>query len=575
MNQRFPKRGKDMKKQKRIISVLFVVFIAVTLFGCGSGGTDDTGDGGGANDASNASNAGDIDNAGDATQPDDAASADARSRTFAVVTGDPVITMDPHNTTSQLDNVVQNMCYEPLISSDHAGAYTGVLAESWEINDSWTEATFTLRQGVKFQNGEDWNADVAVYNIERGIAHKDEFTVFMNYFNALKGAEKIDDYTFKMTFSQSFPDFMLQIPRVLFIPMGAHQEMGDQMFIDMNHIGTGPWIIDEWISGQSVHFTKSPDYWNKAEYDPYFEDGYIRLVTEPTSAAGAQISGEVDAYCQLGGIGYDVLALFEGAEDRIEIIENAETTSYADLKLGFPSSLGENATWYDAKAREALNLCLDRQSIADNVFQSGRTPVGVFPKGVNFGYSPDIRPYEYDIERAKQLLSESSYDGRELSLIAQNASGNIENYSLAIVSMMEEAGFTVKLELLDQSTFVDTMNAGEWDVMVNNNIFNSGNIAAFLEPRYIADYSHANMAGPDGDDLIEQVNAFLSETDTAKREEIAIGVNNWMRDWNGPEIAVAMYNTVWTRNYGITGIESYPDTFWGMTRIDWDPSLAK
>jgi ABC-type transport system substrate-binding protein len=202
-------------------------------------------------------------------------------------------------------------------------------------------------------------------------------------------------------------------------------------------------------------------------------------------------------------------------------------------------------------------------------------PVGIFPKGVKFGYSPDIKPYEYDIERAKQLLSESSYDGRELSLISQNYGVNVEDYALAIVSMMEEAGFKVKLEMMEQATFTDTMFVGEWDVMVHNNVFNDGNIAAFLEPRYISDYSHASMIGTDGDYLVEQVSSFLNETDTARREEIAIGVNSWMRDWNGPELAVAMYNTVWARSYGITGIASYPDTFWNMTRIDWDPSLVK
>ena len=87
-------------------------------------------------------------------------------------------------------------------------------------------------------------------------------------------------------------------------PNEAYEEYGDQLWLDQIMIGTGPWVWDEWVDGQYLHLTKNPDYWKKDEYDPYYEEFYMRFLTEESSAIAAQLAGDIDAYISVGGIFY-------------------------------------------------------------------------------------------------------------------------------------------------------------------------------------------------------------------------------------------------------------------------------
>jgi peptide/nickel transport system substrate-binding protein len=316
--------------------------------------------------------------------------------------------------------------------------------------------------------------------------------------------------------------------------------------------------------------TKNPDYWNKATYDPYFDDGYIRFVTEPTSAAAAQISGDADVYISQGGIGYDVLPLYAGTEGTVEVRERTDTNSYADIRLGF----ADNTPFYDEKAREALDLAIDRQLLADQVIMSGIVPNGPLPVGV-VGYDPSMAPYEFNPEKAKTLLAESSYDGHELKLLSMSIGLNAEDFALAITSMLQDVGFNVKPQVLDLATFNEDKDKGDWDIMPASNLFFDNDPGMYFNSRYIQDYMHSDFEGPDSETLNEFGLRYNVEPDPAKREEIMIEANHWMKDWHGPELAIASINAVWTQNYGITGIVMQPDVFWRCDYIDWDPSLAK
>ena len=535
--------------KKRLTLIASIILLAAMLFGCA---------------APASSNA---DTSDTATTPGTSGAATtSHSTTFNIVTSDTMTQVDPHNTTTPADFYCMALCYDSLIDTDRAGTYSPGLATSWEVSDDCTSITLELRQGVKFNNGEDFNADVVVYNVERLVSHKDDYNVPMVYCPLLSDAEKIDEYTVKINTSSADPSILGHLSTFLMVPMEATQELGDQMFIDMKQYGTGPWILDEWVSGQYAHFTKNPDYWDIANYDSYFEDGYVRFVSEPSSAAAAHVSGQVDAYVTFGGISTDILNLYDGSEDTITVYTK-EINSYTDLRLGFP----EDTPFYDEKVREALDLAIDRQTIADEIFGTGRVPNGVITEGA-IGYDETMGPYEYDLERARELLAESSYDGHELEFYATASFGKADDVAPAITSMLEDVGFNIKLNMVDVATF---NAATDWDIMYCLNLFSNGDPTTFISSRFVTDFMHATFSGTDADELIALCNAFLVETDPDVREDLAKQINNWNKDWHGPAFAIAGNNAYYALTNGIEGVGVGPDGFPVLGQIDWDTSAAE
>jgi ABC-type transport system substrate-binding protein len=543
--------------KKRLTLLVALILVAVTLFGCAPAN-------GSAGSTAPAAPSGD--SAGSASAP--ATNVAAHSKTFNVVSGDTLTMLDPHNATTPADEFVMKMCYDSVLETDHKGNFTPGLATSWEFNADCTELTFHLRQGVKFTNGEPFNADDFVYNVQRMVDHKNDFAVPLYYFQSLTGAEKIDDYTAKMIFSEPYPMALNYMHDFLMIPMEAHKQMGDQMFIDMKQIGTGPWIFDEWVSGQYAHVKKNPDYWDKANYDSYFDDGYIRFVSEPSSAAAAEISGDADAYIAFGGISRDVMPLYKGTEDKIQVVET-DMNMYADLRLGFP----DGSPFYDAKCREALDLAIDRQALSQ-IYQGGDAPTGVLVPG-DVGYDSAMKPYEYNPDKAKELLSQSSYDGHELTFLTSNAFLKCEDAGLAITSMLQDVGFKINFKCEDLATFNNEKDLGKWDLMNCTNQCINGDPYLFFTTRYVTDYMKSGFKGADADALSALVQKFCVEPDPSVRDSIAKQINNWNKDWHGPALATASIKGVYTVTNGMTGITIFPDGYESLKNINWSPSSGK
>jgi ABC-type transport system substrate-binding protein len=360
------------------------------------------------------------------------------------------------------------------------------------------------------------------------------------------------------------------------IPAGQHAEEGENMFFEMRHSGTGPWIFDEWASGQYAHFTKNPDYWNKAEYDPYFDDGYIRFVAEATSAATSQVNGDVDAYVQFGGISTDVLSVYAGTEDKIDQVNIANNTYHAVLRIGFPP----DTAFYDEKVREALDLAIDRQTISDTIYDGAGVPLGIMPEGTQ-GYLTDLSPYEYDPEKAKQLLSESSYDGKELYFkVCTIFPPKSEDVGLAITSMLEEVGFKIRMEVQDITTYITDIQqskqdgSGVWDLLLLNSQFVNADPYTLVNSGFANDFMGAFFKGADADKLVKLVTDSNVATDPADRLKLLEEVNRFNREFHGPQFAISYCPGVYTLTKGVTGVSVGPDGYPMTHFIDWDPSLA-
>jgi ABC-type transport system substrate-binding protein len=317
----------------------------------------------------------------------------------------------------------------------------------------------------------------------------------------------------------------------------------------------------EWLDGQYVRYEKNENYWNKANYDPYFNDFYVYHTPEPTSAIAAHVSGSIEAYLS-GGLSYDLIGLYNGTEGRTELV-TVETNSTTWFGLSFR----EGSVWNDIDVRRAFNLAIDRQAIIDNIYYGKASiPVGYFHSSI-LGHDPNAGSPEFDPDLARELLANSTYDGRKITMMS-TASAFAETLFLAIADMVNQVGFNMDVEFIDITAFTPRQNAGDYDLFQVTNSIPDGIPQRQLN-RIPNQMDKTEWHNEEMNELILKV---FSELDPVKRVEHATKVNNMIYELKAPFISLVHRAMTTPVDYGIVGIDMWPDGLLNWTFIDWDAS---
>jgi peptide/nickel transport system substrate-binding protein len=307
------------------------------------------------------------------------------------------------------------------------------LAESWEANEDGTVWTFKIRQGVNFHDGEPLDAEAVCFNFDRWYNFKGALAnpaasyywqvVFGGFaeFDPDSGAPEESLYKSCEATDESTAVLTLTKPSATFIPALSQQSFSiaspkalqegnaDEGSIDAegvftstgtfgteNPAGTGPFKFESWVRNERVTLTRNDDYWgDKAKIDELI----IRPIADNAARLQALQTGEIQ--------GYDLvepqdIATIEGDENLQIIDRPAFNVAY----VGF--NIAKKPT-DDIKVREAIAYGLDRQAVVDN-FYSGRGVVATqFMPPEVVGYAEDVKTYEYDPEKAKQILTDAGY----------------------------------------------------------------------------------------------------------------------------------------------------------------------
>lgn len=540
-------------KKKRLAVVLAAVMTVVLLGGCGGKSTE-TNENGGTNTPQETQE--------NSEKADNTSSQGERSKTASIAFGEMLVRLDPHDQANVPGKALNDMVFDTLLASDRQGNYSERLATSWETSEDGTEMTFTLREGVKFHNGEDFNADDVVCTFQR-LIDTPSLTEVSNYWGTLTGVEKIDDYTVKLIFSEKSVAPMLGLCNTAIIPNEAYEEMGSSLFTDQIMTGCGPWKFVEWVDGQYAKFEKFEDYWGGN--DSYFDEVYMRQVAEPSSAISAQVTGEIDGYYLPSGISADMLPLYDGYETTCEIITVDPTV--IDY-LGF--QCGEGSVFADPDVRRAFSMAIDRQGIIDGLLGGGTKITGIFPESC-MGYDEKLSSeyYDYDLEAAKALLETTGYKGEEITISSVSSFNNI---ALAICDMVNAIGFNCKAEVVETATLGDIRSTGEYDAFIVTAFMINCDPHQFTSLRILADVHTSEYENAEMSELLSNAS---KELDAEKRNDMLQQANAIIADGCAPMISLAQLQTRQSLNYGITGVDFTPDGYCFFRNIDYDASLLK
>ena len=420
---------------------------------------------------------------------------------------EPVTMYDPGSI-----NVVQQVA-EYLIWSENDGTLTPQLADSWEPNEDGSVWTIDLRDDVLFNDGTPMTSADVVASIERLIA-PDSVSAAASAFATILTAGSVsasDDDTVVFTLDRPFADFPYLLSSANYNALILKEDYdGDFM---ASPIGTGPFLLDDYVAETSATFVPYEDYYGADEV--YLDQVDMTFFTDGTAQTSALLSGSIDVAAIITFAQNQALY----SSDQVEV----ETTSISGGT--FLAMRTDTAPWDDKLVRQALAMSLDREALLQALAGGQGEVANDHMFSPLYAQKVDVPQRELDIEGAADLLAEAGYpDGLEATLSApQSASA----YAQLIQQMAAEAGFDLTLDIQDNATFYDT---GWLDVPLGLTGWAARPTASqFLSLAFTSDavWNTAHWSNAEFDGLVEELQATVDET---ARTEIAQEIATLMND---------------------------------------------
>ena len=342
--------------------------------------------------------------------------------------GDDFVTFHPYFDVTNGDFKPQ--FFEAPIRISDAGDFEPWLAESWDAAEDGLSVTLHLRSGVMFHNGREMTADDVVWAVEH--ARNTEFGHHLSdRFQTATGAEKVDDTTVRITYSERTASQLDGIARLYIFPQEALEN------IDTAPVGTGPFKFTEWIPGDSLTIERFEDYWREGY--PLLD----KIVVKPIPDAQARLvnlrSEAIDLLMNVPLIDKAALSEEEG------IVVGAEPPGFSFYAF----IMNINAPPFDdILVRQAFNYAINREEIANTAFSGQADPVIIPYPSTSWAYAEDLTTYyTYDPEKAKELLAEAGYpDGFSVKMLIRGT--NDAHVDQAQVYQQQLAAIGVQVELV-------------------------------------------------------------------------------------------------------------------------------
>lgn len=356
--------------------------------------------------------------------------------------------LDPMAIAMMSTFTVTYAIYDNLVEEDENGEFVPCLAENVDISEDGLEYVFTLRQGVKFHDGSEMTADDVVFSINRTIEKGWAFdmTAFIS------NVEKVDDYTVKMTLNTPFGGMLGSLASPYFSIMSKNylEEKGDDI-VEREPMGTGAYKFVEWVSGDHITLEANEDYFQGA---PAIKNVTFKPITDKNTGLISLQTGEIDAYLNVNAID-------------IPTVEDDDSLAFYSTELAAVLSLNMNveaAPLDNADVRKAINYAINKQNIIDGALEGRGTVANSAISPTCDGYSENVKAYEYDPEKAKELLAGAGYTESNPLNLTIKLKEDAKNQKVAQVIQNDLKQVNVNVE-------IDVMEAGAY----TTDIYSNGN----------------------------------------------------------------------------------------------------
>jgi oligopeptide transport system substrate-binding protein len=463
-------------------------------------------------------------------------------------------TLDPHKTSTVYEAHILRDMYEGLMIHDAAGKVVPGVAEKHEVSDDGKTYRFTLRANAKWSNGEPVKASDFVFSFRRIMSPQTGAkyaNVLFPILNAEKvnrtpgakpeelGVKAVDDRTLEIALERPTPYFLELLTHQTGLPVhpGSIAKFGANFTRPENTVSNGAYMFKEWVPNSHIRLEKNPSF---------HDAGNVKIdvvVYEPMKDASAAVrrfmAGELQSTSDIPADQVKALKAKLGAEVKISPALGTWYLAVNTSKKPFD----------DVRVRQALSMTIDREFVADEIWQGAMLPAYAFvPPGIgNYGEPAfadykDMSPIDRE-EKAKALLNEAGFGpGKPLKVeIRYNTSDNNKNTVVAIANQWKAIGVETSFINTDAKThFAYLRDGGDFDLA------RAGWIADYSDPQNFLflvqsdnpGFNYARYKNPDYDALMKKSDA---EKDLSARAKVLLEAERiFMRDL--PYIPILFYS---------------------------------
>jgi peptide/nickel transport system substrate-binding protein len=477
----------------------------------------------------------------------------ASAQTLRVGLAEDPDVLDPTLARSFVGRIVFSALCDKLFDIDEKLNILPQLASSYEWSADSKALTLKLRQGVTFHDGEKFDAAAVKFNLERhknlaGSNRRGELA-------PVSSIDVIDPSTVRLNLSAPFAPLLAQLTdrAGMMVSPKAATAAGDKF--GSHPVCSGPFKFAERVAQDRIVLEKFPNYWNKDAV--HFDKVIYTPIPDATVRLANLKSGQLDFIERMAS--NDVEGVMKDKKYKVSRITEIGYQGIT-INVGKSDQAKKNPLGRDARVREAFELSLDRQGLAQVVMDNEALVGNQWVAPNNPFYAKNVPMPKRDIEKAKALLKAAGVEKPSFTLVTTTAS-DAQRLAVVIQAMSREAGFDVKIQTAEFATSLNMADKGDFEAYVlswSGRPDPDGNMYSFHGCKQPLNY--AGYCSAETDALLNQSRA---ERDLVKRKKIMEQISAQVLK-ERPVIYLYHRNWLWAYNGKLAGVRNIPD---GLLRV--------
>jgi peptide/nickel transport system substrate-binding protein len=370
----------------------------------------------------------------------------------------------PSTMTGQTDGQNAGVCLETLFRLDEKGNPVPLLATDWKADPTAKTITISLRKGVKFHDGSDFNAEVVKWNMDTYR------TGARTELAGVTSVDMVDDYTVRLNLKEFDNSLITQLTNASeagrMISMVAAKANGGKAWCEKNPVGTGPFQFVSWTPDVAIKWKRFDGYWGGK---PYLDGINMVRIADSLASIMEFKAGNIDILNPGQITARDAKSLEAEGKYILAIAPEGQVPAIAGNTKD-PKSIFANL-----KVRQAVTYALDVKQLTETFGLGYWKQQNQWAIPGTWGYNTNVKGYPYDPNKAKQLLAEAGYpNGFDTKLSFFNLAQRYIDEAVAISGMLKAVGINAQVNGLLRPAFAEAASLGKgWDGLIRQQGYSS------------------------------------------------------------------------------------------------------